>query len=120
MSLADLRRQHTVTKPPAAGSLDDFLEGAQRYAFGLSERRTTLQRPDKRPQPRLERPRSVDEGKPLHQAHVMLSEQSRTVLSEVVDVSGHSRSRVIRILVNQFSHLSPAEQQQILRRYLVR
>ncbi|GAA5188356.1 hypothetical protein [Ferrimonas gelatinilytica] len=118
MSLADLRRQPTATKKPPL-SLDDFLEGAHRYAYGMEDRPSAVKSPNHQAEMYLEA-RFCDEAKPLHQTHVMLSEKTREILTKAADATGHSRSRLIRILVNLFDHLPHAEQERILRRFLVR
>lgn len=110
MSLTDLKRRKKKT-PKTQVSIEDFIEDANNYAFG---------QPSVVSQTRKKLTAAKHKGLDKHSTKIYkhatfsLTEESIAKLDLISSKSKIAKSRLIRILINEFAQKSEAIQSQII------
>jgi hypothetical protein len=105
MSLTDLKRKKSK-KIVTPVSVDDFIEDANNYALGMASLLTASP---------ADIPKGLDKTstKMYRHATFTLTENSISQLDALSKSTNIAKSRLLRILINEFSQLSPTQQDQI-------
>jgi len=123
MGLADLKKNSTPSERSRAAelqaqaSLDEFIDGANLYAMGLTGRRATVIDFSSR---RMSRPMEFSHGpkdklrhEPFRKATFTLSEQAIGHLTEMARSCDLAKSKLVRLLIEHHYSLTATERHLI-------
>jgi hypothetical protein len=110
MSLTDLKRKKQKTERPKL-SVDDFIEDADNYAFG----KPSVLDPNEAKSPAKQK-KGLDKAssKSYRHATFTLTENSISQLDALSKQTKMAKSKLLRILIDEFSQKSKSEQKQLL------
>ncbi|QSX36158.1 CopG family transcriptional regulator [Shewanella sedimentimangrovi] len=123
MGLADLKKNSTPSELTRAAelqaqlSLDDFIDGANLYAMGLTGRKATIIDFSSRRQPQVVANTELNIGKtrhePFRKATFTLSENAISHLAEMARNCDWAKSKLVRLLIEHHYRLTPKERHLI-------
>ncbi len=102
MNLADLKKQK-FNKPKRPFTVEEFIEDANNYSLGRPELVTAnLPAQDQSSLVDLAQPKARNSDKPFKHATFTLSIEVMSQLAELAEKTGISKSRLLRILIDDF------------------
>ena len=116
MSLTDLKKSNNDKKPKKTFTVDEFIADAENYAQGSpalvsSELTNPLNLKQAIAAAKILEQKKQDEKshKPFRHATFTLSEEAIEQLQELAQVSKLAKSRIIRVLINEFCNKDQKE-----------
>jgi len=110
MSLTDLKRRKKIA-PRKNVSIEDFIEDANNYSFGQP---SVVSRNRKKRSTAKQKGLDKHSTKIYKHATFSLTEESISILDGLASQSKIAKSRLIRILIHEFSHKAKIEQDSII------